>query len=193
MTRLDSFRSDVKDQAAINAILTAKGIKLEEEKETIPMSALTSTVETQSDTVVTELTLREQTLRWYNANPAMFYVAYENLKRILEAKGAEGVYWEFVNGYHAHPESLTKHVENKKVFDITLFEDFMFSAYPGLDRIRTIIMKGQNSQQKHLIPLDKIETLNIFNLSNALVELSRTKNSPCGRIEYVDMLNLLTC
>ena len=188
MARLDTFKNpELKNKSAVMEMVASSGLIVAQDERAVTLAAKEVMVEHEEK----EPSLRHQMLRWYNANPDMLDIACRNAIRQLAEKAAKGEMFEFSSEYRQNEHSLSSQPENFDVLDITFLEEFMFKSYPLLVSLHKY-SRPEGYKPKHLIT-ENIENINIFELINALVELSRTEKSPIKSYDYAELLDVLTC
>lgn len=188
MARLDTFKnSELKNKTAVMEMAAASGLIVTQDEKAVTHLVKEAMVAHEEK----EPSLRHQMLRWYNANPDMLDIACRNAIRQLADKIAKGDQINYIAEYFCDDHSLSNQPENFEVLDITFMEEFMFKSYPLLVSLHKY-SRPEGYKPKHLIT-ENIENITIFELTNALVEYSRTEKSPIKRYDYAELLDVLTC
>lgn len=187
--RLDTFKTtEVKDAAALAELLKSKGI---EQEESAPASLAIINPDKKKNNKKEDPSLRTQMLRWYNANPDMLAVAVNNLLKMVKTASEEGRLIKYAFDFRSQEGSLSRQPENFECDDITLMEDYLFINYPVMEAMARI-SRPSEIKVTHLVT-DDLDKLNIFQLTNALVEESRKDKTLYKQYNYDDFLDPLTC
>lgn len=190
MTRLTDFRNTAINESNNEEVLKsmeAAGLKPALQQTKVIVAEHAPVVEKKKE----DATLRNQMLRWYNANPDMLEVGVRNAIRTLNEQLDTKNSHNFVIKYKGAQGSLSTQPENLRVNDITFLEDFLFFSYPLLSKYMTFA-RVEGEEHERLV-IEDLEKLTIFQLVNELVERTRKREILTERMNYADTLNVLTC
>ncbi len=190
MTRLTDFRNNNIDNNTNEETLKAMeaaGLKTRPVQTKVIFAEAAPVVEKKKE----DATLRNQMLRWYNANPDMFELGVKNAIRTLAEQLDSKHSHTFVIKYKGAQGSLSTQPENLRVRDITFLEDYLFFSYPLLSKYMTFA-RVEGEEHERLV-IEDLEKLTIHQLVNELVERTRKREIIEDRMNYVDTVNVLTC
>lgn len=189
--RLDTFKNtSVKDEKELAALLQSKGIERDSDRPK-NIVVLRDNENKKKNNKKEDPSLRSQMLRWYNANSDMLALAVNNVLRIVSESTRDYTVFNYAAELRALDNSLSNQPENLEVDDICLLENYLFINYPIME-VLSRLTRPEGIRPKHLVTED-IDNIDIFKLTNALVEESRKEKSPFKKYNYVDFLDVLTC